>query len=164
MSQLLDIDNLDDFSHHPLFSPDKMLRDGKARADAGPWTTPKKGDNSMCTSFISPPFLLVFAEISWPDEHCQLNPVFLWTIVSVLDSVGPCLTPVFFVLFPQKCFWLLQRQTAMERVMCLTGSQCPVSRTLSARPLRRHCCSTKVQLLQPSRWSSLVSLSLRLCL
>lgn len=41
----------------------------------------------MCTSFISPPFLLVFAEISWPDEHCQLNPVFLWTIVSVLDHV-----------------------------------------------------------------------------
>uniref|UniRef100_A0A4W5MT82 E3 ubiquitin-protein ligase RNF10 n=1 Tax=Hucho hucho TaxID=62062 RepID=A0A4W5MT82_9TELE len=32
----------DFLTHHPLFSPVKMLRDGKARADAGPWTTSKK--------------------------------------------------------------------------------------------------------------------------
>lgn len=71
----------------------------------------------------------------------------------------------FSVLLHHTCCWLLQWQIAMERVMeRVTGSQFRASRTLSARPLRRHCCSTKVQLLQPSRWSSLVSLSLRLCL
>lgn len=60
-----------------------MLRDGKARADAGPWTTPKKGDNS--TSFIFPQFL--FALISWQGEHCQPNPMFVWTIECQYSTV-----------------------------------------------------------------------------
>lgn len=91
--------------------PAQMLRDGKARADAGLRMTPKKGKwvhLQWCSPFNRRP------------RFCDAR-----SIVRVLQI---------------NCSPRRQR-TAMERATGPTGFLCRASRTLSVRPLKRPCCS-----------------------
>lgn len=116
-----------------------MLRDGKARVDSGPWTTPKKGEHI-------------------PFHHSFFTHSFLFSLLLVLNIV----LSFFVVCFSFPTAYVLQincslhrLQTARARAMARTGFLCRASRTLSARPLRRRCCSWREKPRQCRRpsWS-----------
>ncbi len=85
------------------------------------------------------------------------------SVLSSLDfTVGSLATLIpssdlYFFPPQQTCSWPLLRQTVMERVTALIGSQYPVSKTPSVRPLNRLCHSWTMEIqLQHRLYPSLV--------
>lgn len=111
-----------------------MLKDGRARVDAGPKTTPKKGES-----------------------HRILIPVSIRFVL--MGSFHTNSTWFVFLKGVRTCSWPLHQQTVMERVTALIGSRYPISRTLSVRPSRRLCLSWIMQIKpQHMLFLSMVSL------